>query len=158
MISESCRGNYRGNVRAWHGIITHDPLLQPTNPAVEAIVIANVIVVVFVFFIVIALDSVISWSLSLSLRPPANTNISCNRSERNVMSLENRRITTYFETHPAQHVPFNHSPVLPTTPRAPPYWTLHYISMFQYKEKNHLAGWVTNYKPKGEETRILTVS
>ena len=66
MISESCRGNYRGNVRAWHRIITHDPLLQPTNPAVEAIVIANVIVVVFVFLIVIALDSVISSSLSLS--------------------------------------------------------------------------------------------
>ena len=108
MISESCRGNYRGNVRAWHRIITHDPLLQPTNPAVEAIVIANVIVVVFVFFIVIALDSVISWSLSLSLRPPANTYISCNRSERNVMSLEERRIATYFETPstcPLQSVP-----------------------------------------------------
>ena len=50
MISESCLGNYRGNVRAWHQTITHHPLLLP--PAREAIVIA---IVIALYVIIIAL-------------------------------------------------------------------------------------------------------
>ena len=51
MISESCRGNYRGNVRARHQTITHHPLL---HPAVEAFVIFIVIAIVIAIIIVIA--------------------------------------------------------------------------------------------------------
>ena len=77
-----------------------------------------------------------------------HTYISCNRSERNVMSLEERRIATYFETPstcPLQSVP------------SPSYHT-HSSSLLDSDRSLNTLKWGQVDKHKGEETRILTVS
>ena len=60
MISESCRGNYRGNVRARHQTITHHPLLHPAVEAVVIIIVIAIDVVIVIIIIIVIAIAIVS--------------------------------------------------------------------------------------------------